>query len=537
VNDDAQLLRCYAEDRSESAFAELVSRHIDLVYSAALRLVAGDAHLAQDVAQTVFADLARKAGRLSHHRVLAGWLYQATRYAAAKAVRTERRRAVREKEAVAMQELSSDANWEQLQPVLDDAMGRLGARDRDAVLLRYFERKELRAVGDALGTSEEGARKRVTRALEKLRRYFTRRGVRLSSTALGAGLMAGAVQAAPAGFAVTVTATSLAGAAAASGGFTLTLLKLMSMTKFKAGLLSAAVVVGAGTPIVVQHQTTSRLRAENQTLREQSQQLEQLRAVNQQLAGLRADAEELERLRQEVAELHRLRAEVARLRREKEDAAQLQTENARLKEQISTLAAYDPQTGAAVTNACLNNLRMLEGAKDQAALEYRRRTGSEVTGEELSPYLKGGFESIRCPSGGQYTIARIGEPSRCSVHGALQSSLTPEQLAAIQKQFDDRIKVFPLIQFQEAPLHDVIHTLARQASLNLLFDPEAEPRLDHLDTSLTLSIRLESVTAEDALRAILSTNGLRLVNTPKATWARSKDVGAWPGDVVGVTKK
>src|SRR6266516_5663047 len=112
MNDDAQLLRCYAEEASESAFSELVSRHIDLVYSAALRQVGGDAHLAQDVAQTVFADLARKARIVSRHGVLTGWLYQATRHAASKVVRTERRRATREKEALAMQELSSEANWD-----------------------------------------------------------------------------------------------------------------------------------------------------------------------------------------------------------------------------------------------------------------------------------------------------------------------------------------------------------------------------------------------------------------------------------------
>src|SRR5213593_3370533 len=281
MNHDAQLLRRYAEAGSESAFSELVSRHIDLVYSAALRQVGGDAHLAQDVAQTVFADLARKARTVSRHGVLTGWLYQATRYAASKAVRTQRRRAIREKEAVAMQELSSDSNWEQLQAVLDEAMGRLGVKDRDAVLLRYFERKELRAVGDALGTSEEAARKRVSRALERLRRYLTGRGVTLSATTLATALTGSAVQSAPAALAGTISAAVVAGAAAAAAGSTFNLLNLMSMTKLKTGLLSAAVVVGAGTPIVVQQQSLSRLRAENQALRGQSQELEQLRAENQ----------------------------------------------------------------------------------------------------------------------------------------------------------------------------------------------------------------------------------------------------------------
>jgi RNA polymerase sigma factor (sigma-70 family) len=261
MNDDAQLLRRYAEAGSESAFSELVSQHIDLVYSAALRQVGGDAHLAQDVAQTVFADLARKARTVSCHGVLTGWLFQATRYAAAKVVRTERRRATREKEAVAMQELSSEANWDDLSPLLDEAMSRLGAQDRDAVLLRYFERKELRAVGDALGTSEAAARKRVSRALERLRRYLTARGVSLSAATLATALTGSAVQAAPAALAGTISTAVIAGAAAAVAGSTFNLLNLMSMTKLKAGLLSAAVVVGAGTPIVVQQQSLSRLRA------------------------------------------------------------------------------------------------------------------------------------------------------------------------------------------------------------------------------------------------------------------------------------
>jgi len=320
MNDDAQLLRRYAEDRSESAFGELVSRHIDLVYSAALRLVAGDTHLAQDVAQTVFADLARKARALSRHEVLTGWLYQATRYAASKAVRTERRRAVREKEAVAMQELSSDANWEQLQPVLDEAMGRLGAKDRDAVLLRYFERKELRAVGDALGTSEEGARKRVGRALERLRRYLTGRGVTLSTATLATVLTGSAVQAAPAALAGAISTTVIAGVATAAAGSTFTLLNLMSMTKLKAGILSAAVVVVAGTSVVVQQQNVSRLRADNEMLRQKSQQLEQLRAENEPLAKLKVDADELERLRGDRAELMRLRGEVGLLRSDLKNA-------------------------------------------------------------------------------------------------------------------------------------------------------------------------------------------------------------------------
>src|SRR5262245_49125399 len=140
MRDDAQLLRHYAETGSDSAFSELVSQHIALVYSAALRQVGGDTQMAQDVSQIVFSDLARKARVVSRHRVLAGWLYQATRFAASKLVRKERRRAYREVEAAALQQTASDFTWESLRPALDEAMSRLGAKDRDALLLRYFER-------------------------------------------------------------------------------------------------------------------------------------------------------------------------------------------------------------------------------------------------------------------------------------------------------------------------------------------------------------------------------------------------------------
>ena len=128
--EDAELLRRYAADRDESAFAELVRRHLGFVYHAALRQCGGDAHRAEDVAQAVFTDLARKAGRLARRPVLAGWLYTSTRYAAAQAVRTEARRQVREQEAHAMNELlapspaESAAEWERLRPVIDDEIGR-----------------------------------------------------------------------------------------------------------------------------------------------------------------------------------------------------------------------------------------------------------------------------------------------------------------------------------------------------------------------------------------------------------------------------
>src|SRR5436190_15013434 len=220
MTDDAQLLWRYTEERAEPAFGELVARHIDLVFSAALRVVSGDRHLAQDVTQTVFADLARKARSLPRDVVLAGWLYRHACFTAAKAVRAERRRRIREKTAMEMNALqaNTEPNWEQIAPVLDEAMNQLRASDRDAIVLRFLKRQDFRAVGSALGVGEDAAQKRVSRAVDKLRTFLSRRGVTLTATTLGTTLATEAVVAAPTGLAVSVTATSLAGVAAAGTG-------------------------------------------------------------------------------------------------------------------------------------------------------------------------------------------------------------------------------------------------------------------------------------------------------------------------------
>jgi len=173
MSDDAELLLRYARENSEPAFAELVRRHLGLVYHAALRQVGGDAHLAQDVAQTVFTDLARKAATLARRPVLAGWLYTSTRFAASQAVRSERRRRTREHAAHTMtegvSEPASTADWERIRPVIDDALHALTARDREAVLLRFFEGRAFAEVGAAISASEDAARVRVDRALEQMR--------------------------------------------------------------------------------------------------------------------------------------------------------------------------------------------------------------------------------------------------------------------------------------------------------------------------------------------------------------------------------
>jgi RNA polymerase sigma factor (sigma-70 family) len=287
---DGELLRRYAEARSEEAFAELVRRHLDLVHSAALRQVNGDLHLAQDVAQIVFTDLARKAGTLSRRASLTGWLYTSTRFAAMKAARTEGRRRAREHEAQTMRELlhdpGTDPDWETLRRTLDEAMHELREGDREAILLRYFEDRPLGEIGERLGLSENAARMRVERALEKLRSVLARRGV-TTSAALSAMLCANAVQSAPAGLAATLTSASLAGAAA--GGATLTTLRFMATTKLKLGI-AALVIAGTVTTLVFQHQSEARLRAENDALRRQ---VAQLKYDNEEMSRQMAQAKKM----------------------------------------------------------------------------------------------------------------------------------------------------------------------------------------------------------------------------------------------------
>ncbi len=208
---DPELLRQYAHEGNGAAFTEVVHRHTNLVYSAALRMVAGDAHLAQDVAQHVFIALAKQAGALAGRADIVGWLYTTTHHSASAAVRTERRRRAREQAAFTMQEEPTrpEVDWSRLQPVLDEEVCRLAPADRDAVLQRFFQGKSHREIGESLGLSEDLARKRIERAMEKLRTAFSRRGLTISSALLAESISLNSVQAAPAGLAADLASVSL----------------------------------------------------------------------------------------------------------------------------------------------------------------------------------------------------------------------------------------------------------------------------------------------------------------------------------------
>ncbi len=250
-----RLVREYAARQSESAFATLVSRHANLVYSAALRQ-ARDPQLAEEVTQAVFILLARKAASLGARTILTGWLYRTACYVSGSALKRERRRQRREQEAYMKSELDAQpgTTWSQLSPLLDEAMLRLSQTDRDALVLRFFEGRSLQEVGSALGASEDAAKKRVGRALEKLRIFFSKRGVHSTAETIADAISANSIQPAPALLAKTATTLALAKGATASTS-TLTLikgaLKIMAWTKIKSAIVASVVVLlAAGTTTV-----------------------------------------------------------------------------------------------------------------------------------------------------------------------------------------------------------------------------------------------------------------------------------------------
>jgi len=247
MTSDSELLRQYANQGDELAFTEVVRRHTDLVYSIALRLTR-DAALAQDTTQNVFTKLAQAAKVLCGYPTPIGWLHTITRHTAINAIRAEARRRAREHESFTMQNISSHSteNWEQLGPILDEAVSRLRERDRQAVLLRFFNGLSHQEVGTVLGLTENSAQKCVDRALEKLRRQFARRGVTVSSALLATTMGANSVQAAPVGLAARAAETSLVNVGAgASFGSTL-LLTLFMSTKIKIILAIIFVAILAG---------------------------------------------------------------------------------------------------------------------------------------------------------------------------------------------------------------------------------------------------------------------------------------------------
>ncbi len=399
-----ELLAQYAETRAEDAFRELVGRYINLVYSTALRVVGGDRPLAEDVTQTVFVHLCRNAGELSRDVMLGGWLHRDTCYAASKALRGERRRQAREQQVALMESLPdhTQANLATVAPILDEAINLLGEEDRAAILLRFFEQRDFRSVGVALGSNEDAARMRVSRALEKLHALLSKRGVALSTAALAAGLAGEAVTAAPAALASTVAGAALAGSAAAGGT---TIIKLITMTKIKAGIIGAVVLSGVAVPVWLQHQAQLAVREENRALH---QQVDQFGAENERLSNqvMRASSAPTADGEQE-RELLRLRGEVGNLRRQVAEAAKVQA---------ATRKAPPP---AEIANTAEDEVKVAGIAKMNytrnwviAFLLYAQKNQDQLPAsfEQAAPFLP------------EQAVAEASQPS------AVKYGLTPDQL-------------------------------------------------------------------------------------------------------------
>lgn len=312
---DPELLQAYAAHKSEAAFAAIVHRYVDLIFSAAFRML-GDVDAAKDVTQNVFVALVQNSGKLIDRPALAGWLHNTARNLAAKSIRSDTRRRTHEQEAAIMNEIlstQSDANWDDISPYLDEALGELGDSDRDALLLRYFKNHDLRTIGARLGISEDAAQKRVSRAVERLREFFARRGIAVAASGLVIVLSANAVQAAPVGLGASISMISTAGGAA-GGITTLNFLRILAMTKLKTGMIAAVIAAGIAIPVVIHHRMQTQLNAANEQLRQQIERNNQLAAENENLskpttaevaptAGNEAPSPELLKLRGEVGRL------------------------------------------------------------------------------------------------------------------------------------------------------------------------------------------------------------------------------------------
>ena len=296
MNDDWPLLERFAREGAQDAFAALVTRHLNLVYSAARRQT-GSRELAEEVAQSVFLELARQAPRLRPDQPLAAWLHVVTRRTAINAVRDETRRRAREQAAAELSAMNPNPSaWIQVEPLLDEAVAALPETDRSAILLRFFEQKSLRDIGTALGTTEDAAQKRVSRALDQLRTLLAKRGVAVTAAGLATDLSAHAIETAPLTLVAAISAGSFL--TTTTGVAALEATKTVAMTTIQKTTLVAALALIAGTAsyearaLQVESADRQRNAGEIQQLQDRMELGRQQQAATQR---------QLESVRQEIA--------------------------------------------------------------------------------------------------------------------------------------------------------------------------------------------------------------------------------------------
>ena len=404
MNDDTDLLRRYAEDGSEPAFAELVHRHVNLVYAAALRRTGGDPHRAEDVAQQVFTALARDARKLAGHPVLSAWLHAATRNAAISLMISEQRRQVRETAALETAPAGApNPEWDRLRPLLDEAIDELPEADRAAVVLRFLERRPFAEVGVALQVSEDAARMRTDRALEKLRVALARRGITSTAEALGAIVSAQSLVAAPAGLAAV-----LAAQAVSAGGAGL-LASLMTTKIITLAAVAVLLAFTAGTYVGISHRN---------------------RPETPPPAAAPANDDLVAALRQDN---RRLASEVAAL---KTDVADLSEAKARLTAvTTSKPPAKLPTLGLAhweVQRNMMNNLRQISAARHQYRIDHGQSPGSIEPLVGRGHYIK----AVRTVGGEDYTGLSMEEGAPLTVTAPDGTTMTYDPSGATTTKID-----------------------------------------------------------------------------------------------------
>jgi RNA polymerase sigma factor (sigma-70 family) len=460
---DEELLSDYAEERSEVAFTQLVRRHVDLVYSAALRMV-HDEPLAEDVTQGVFLALVQNVRRLRNRRALPGWLHHTTQHLAANAVRAEVRRRVREKEAAAMNELlatQSNPSWELIAPYLDAALGELSEADRDAVLLRYFENKSLREVGHALGTSDDTAQKRVGRAVEHLREFFARRGVTAGASGLIVVISANAVQAAPVRLAAAISTAAALGGTTITGTATAAATKAIAMTTLQKAVVGAALAVALGTGIH-QARETSSLRTQLQTIERKqvplTEQIGQLTSKRDEAARSLAGLREALRMSADNRDLLRLRAEATQLRSTIESARQ----SAKVSSETSDPVAAMVESWI----AALNQIRAAVERTPEAVIPEFRLLG-EGDWWNAAKHIAAGMDEREVLSGmrfsAEYQFEQLVQPA-LQKYLQTHNSQFPTDLAQLRPYFKAPVDDAVLERWQIAPASEFPGILAQDSN-------------------------------------------------------------------------
>jgi RNA polymerase sigma factor (sigma-70 family) len=496
---DHDLLVRFARNGEEAAFAALVTRHVNLVYSAALRFT-GDPHHAEEVTQAVFILLSRKAAGISVNVVLSGWLYHAARLTAANFLKEHRRRQLREQEAYmqsALNQTDAAEAWKEIAPRLDEAMNRLRPADRDALLLRYFENKTLADVGAALRVSEDAARVRVSRALGKLHLLLTRQGVTLGAAAAAAAMTANAVQAAPAGLAAAISTATLAGTTGALSTALATsthlTAKTIIMSTIQKALIALTVTTLAGVG-VYQAVQSSRLRERNQQQQQAQEamasQLEQLQAENARLASQNANTPAQNNLSEaQLTELGKLRGQYAQARKALEDIQKTQV-----------APAPQPQTAETRPNMS-GMISMSYQMRKQAQQDKLNRLATGLSLSEAQKQAVAAILNKRMESDFQaYSNVLSGSKSPADL-ARMHNDQTPEDSEILALLNPAQLSTYQELQTAQAldNAKSRLATIIKIDGMELTQDQQDRIRLAYLQNGVpSASLDPQAITSEDA---------------------------------------